>query len=169
MKFHPHLHNNNHTCPCSHCMPGWLQLKAAAAAATTMRVETEQSAETHWWPCGSERRDVESRCLPCAHWERRGRGIDRTSAEWISGQMLYKHVITCSVSHSPSTPLTILACQFVIRTQQNDSAPADLRGRGVGTQQDRLSGVLLIMLRHLNYVRVDTVSCKVYNMSKLGS
>lgn len=98
-----------------------------------------------------------------------GQRIDRTSAEWISGQMLYEHVITCSVSHSPSTPLTILACQFVIRTQQNDSAPADLRGRGVGTQQDRLSGVLLIMLRHLNYVRVDTVSCKVYNMSKPGS
>ena len=164
--FHPHLHNNNRTRPGSHCMPGWLQLKQQSPTEDGDGAESrEQRAETHCWPRGSESRDVESRCLLCSHREHQaGDRQDGCRMDfWTNAAWVWNRSLGFLFSLHP---LTILACQFVIPAQQNDSPPPDLRGRKVGTEQDRLSGFLLIILSRLNYIWRKTISCEGYDMSK---
>lgn len=66
--------------------------------------------------------------------ESSGWRIDRAAAECISGQTPRERVIVCSPSlHSRTT----LLCQFVIRAQQSDAAPPDLRGHGAARRAVR--------------------------------
>lgn len=96
--FLPHLHNNNRTISGSHCMPGWFQCNSRASEDGDT-AECRGTLVALWIKRGGmEKADVFS--APTASGRQR---MDRMAAEWISGQILYEHVIICSASHSPST------------------------------------------------------------------
>ena len=141
-------------------MPERLQLKEQSQWGCS-----QSRVQRHNGPCAQDRRAVESKCLLCCHCSRGGQRMVRTTAEWISGQSLYGHVIICTVSHSPSTVWPYYPVNLRYCTQQNDSAP-DFRGCGVRSQRGRLSRHSLIKQRHLIYIHMERITYNGFNMSK---
>lgn len=134
-------------------MHAWL---ASAETAESTRAKAEQSAESHWWPRGSQRWDAESRCLLCSRGEQQAedRQDDCRIVFWT------KTVRACNrllASLSSLRSLTTLPCQF-FDTHTAEWFSTIGPQRAWSWHRDKLSGSLLIRLRHLIYSHMKTIS-----------